>query len=544
MNNCECLYSEIYNNKDMTKSPSPKKLTPFHIRTKDLKKDTATLFIRIHTRKVDVLVSTMLQVEVADWQKATASPRAWLAHQKKNYQLHAKLTQIEGIVKAHLAKVNFDREALDMDVRYISEPEKVDAERRAMEEAAEAERKAIAKREAAKEKARKKAEEKKRIEDEKNRLIWPFLVQFVDDIKSGARKIGSDDYAPGTCKAWKSFIGVYEGFDPLHKFGWADIDRAFVSRYINYLQKHGYMAKVVNKHLTNLKALINAAFIDGIHDNQRAAALIVKKKIEDRDKAVEIYLTEEELQALYEMPLTGKKEHIRDVFLIGCYTCQRVSDYNNLNADNFETTRKGTRIIRLVQQKTKTEVTIPILNENFITICEKYGYNIPKANEQVLNRYIKDILKDLSEQLPSLKEKVPTKLTMKQKEALRKEKKEPETDLNGNVIVPRYDCVTSHTARRTGITNMYPSHKYTILQMMHVSGHKNAKDLHGLHQAILRGDSRRNRSHVEERERYVVKMVKIRFVDFYVDFYAIWWFEKILLYLQTEINRNCAFCVR
>ena len=92
-----------------------------------------------------------------------------------------------------------------------------------------------------------------------------------------------------------------------------------------------------------------------------------------------------------------------------------------------------------------------------------------------LNRYIKDILKDLSEQLPSLKDKVPTKLTMKQKEALKKEKKEPETDLNGNVIVPRYDCVTSHTARRTGITNMYLSHKYTILQMMHVSGHKTQK---------------------------------------------------------------------
>lgn len=93
----------------------------------------------------------------------------------------------------------------------------------------------------------------------------------------------------------------------------------------------------------------------------------------------------------------------------------------------------------------------------------------------MLNRYIKDILKDLSEQLPPLKEKVPTKLTMKQKEALRKENKEPETDLNGNVIVPRYDCVTSHTARRTGITNMYLSHKYTILQMMHVSGHKTQK---------------------------------------------------------------------
>ncbi len=127
---------------------------PFHVRTKDLKKDSATLFIRIHTRKVDVLVSTLLQ-------------------------LHAKPTQIEGIVKAHLAKVNFDREALDMDVRFISEPEKVNAERRAMEEAAEAERKAIAKRKAAKEKARKKAEEKKRIEDDKNRLQPPSHLRKV-----------------------------------------------------------------------------------------------------------------------------------------------------------------------------------------------------------------------------------------------------------------------------------------------------------------------------------------------------------------------------
>lgn len=138
----------------MATTPSPKKLTPFHVRNKDLKKDTATLFIRIHTRKIDVLISTLLQVEVNEWLKVTASPRAWLAHQKKNYQLHAKLTQIEGIVKAHMAKIDFDREALDMDVRYISESEKVDAERRAKEEAAAAERKAITKREEAREKAR------------------------------------------------------------------------------------------------------------------------------------------------------------------------------------------------------------------------------------------------------------------------------------------------------------------------------------------------------------------------------------------------------
>ena len=44
------------------------------------------------------------------------------------------------------------------------------------------------------------------------------------------------------------------------------------------MQKHGYMTNVVNKHLTNLKALINAAFTDGVHDNQRAASLIVREE--------------------------------------------------------------------------------------------------------------------------------------------------------------------------------------------------------------------------------------------------------------------------
>ncbi len=36
----------------------------------------------------------------------------------------------------------------------------------------------------------------------------------------------------------------------------------------------------------------------------------------------------------------------------------------------------------------------------------------------------------------------------------------------------RYDCVPTHTARCSGITNMYLSHEFTILQMMHISGHK------------------------------------------------------------------------
>ena len=75
----------------------------------------------------------------------------------------------------------------------------------------------------------------------------------------------------------------------------------------------------------------------------------------------------------------------------------------------------------------QAELIIPILNDNLIVLFEKSNYNVSnynvsKANEQVLNRYIKNILKDLSETVPSLKETAPIKLPMKQKDAMRRDK--------------------------------------------------------------------------------------------------------------------------
>ena len=241
------------------------------------------------------------------------------------------------------------------------------------------------------------------------------------------------------------------------------------------MEKQGYMVTAQNKYLVTLRALVGYAYTDGIHNNDRATKCFSKKKIEERDKAAEIYLTESELQALYEMPLTWLQDQVRDIFLVGCYTCQRVSDYNNISKDSFTTTAKGTPIIRLIQQKTRTEVKIPIMNPNLQAICEKYNYNIPSVIDVIINRYIKQILKELSEKVPSLALKVPTKLTMKQKQNLANGKIEIEHNDKGEVVMPRYNCVTTHTARRSGITNMYLSHKYTIVQMMHVSGHKTQK---------------------------------------------------------------------
>lgn len=126
------------------------------------------------------------------------------------------------------------------------------------------------------------------------------------------------------------------------------------------------------------------------------------------------YLTADELQALYEMPLTGLEAEVRDVFLIGCYTCQRFSDYSVLQPDNFTTTSRKTKIVRLIQQKTNTPVVAPILNDNLLRIAERYDFEIPVVSDVILNRYIKLILKRFSESVPSLAEIEITKLAMKE----------------------------------------------------------------------------------------------------------------------------------
>lgn len=104
------------------------------------------------------------------------------------------------------------------------------------------------------------------------------------------------------------------------------------------------MGSSVNKYLVSFRAMAVYAYEDGLHDNDRALGCFSKRKVEESDKAAGIHLTETELQALADMELTGLKDQVRDIFLVGCYTCQRVSghktqktflDYIKLSSDEI-----------------------------------------------------------------------------------------------------------------------------------------------------------------------------------------------------------------
>jgi hypothetical protein len=77
--------------------------------------------------------------------------------------------------------------------------------------------------------------------------------------------------------------------------------------------------------------------------------------------------------------------------------------------------------------------------------------------------------------VPTLAEEVRTVLTRYELEAEQTGEAKYRRDAQGYVIKPRYDLVGTHTARRSGITNLYLSGKFDMIQMMSISGHKNAE---------------------------------------------------------------------
>ena len=321
------------------------------------------------------------------------------------------------------------------------------------------------------------------VEDKAPRDMIKYCQWLIERMEDGRFRYKSKQYDYDTIKVWKVFCNVLKDFREWYEtksksLTWASLNADTFDSFLTFMEGRGFTVKTQNKHILCLKALIRYACIrHHLHDNMNCLESMHRKEEVEGCATTKIYLNAEEVQALYEMKLEpgSLKDKVRDLFLVGCYSCQRVSDYNHLSKSNFSTTARGTKVIRLVQEKTNTSVVVPILNDNLESIAEKYNYNLPTVSDVIINRYIKDICKELSKDVPSLAEPVKTILTLPERRAEEADKLHFDRDEEGNTYKPKYDCVCTHTARRSGITNLYCSRLFSTMQLMSISGHKTAQ---------------------------------------------------------------------
>jgi site-specific recombinase XerD len=228
-----------------------------------------------------------------------------------------------------------------------------------------------------------------------------------------------------------------------------DINLDFYSEIMLFCMKHEKLAtNSISKIIKNLKMWMASSYEEGIHTNTTYASRKFKKPSEDAEN---IYLSEDELLQIRYTPLPSTTlENVRDIFLLACYTGVRSQDYHKLNNLN----RISDNMLKVRTEKTDEEVIIP-LHPVAEYILAKYQGRPRIISNQKFNKYIKIVCR-----LAGIVELTTLTKTVAGKRV-------PNTK-------PKYDCVSSHTARRSFATNAYKAGVPT-LSIMSITGHRTEK---------------------------------------------------------------------
>ncbi len=168
-----------------------------------------------------------------------------------------------------------------------------------------------------------------------------------------------------------------------------------------------------------------------------------------------IYLNTDEIAKIFEIDLSQNPqlEARRDLFVLGCYTGLRFSDFSILRLEDIRN-----NMLYKKQQKSDHWVIIPLREHAKNILKNKFKDGVPKISNTGFNDALKQIGK-----LAKLSE--PIKFSHKKG--------------NRKIVVckPKYEWITSHTCRRSFCTNEFLAGTPVEL-IMKISGHKSLKDFY------------------------------------------------------------------
>ena len=417
-------------------------------------KKLVPVYLRLYEgRSVDIWVKTPVVVKPSDWSNKTGGFKQRLKEPlkgaiDKNRAIGEKLDELRDTIKNEMGQTyQRDKVWLQTVINNFYNPVKVKAD-----------------------------------------TLTEYLQTYIDDATSGLRQTyRNKHFTPATLKSIRSFKSEFEKYqkelkerladeklklrvsyipknDPLD---WEDIHIDFFRDFVNWFNEKDYSQNTIAHHIKTLKTIMKQGKEDKKHNNlefQRSAFKVESVEVDT------IYLNEDELKKIYDLDLSEMKEDYdidpvelpgldatRDVFLIGCWTCQRFSDYSRINN---VTVQDGRRVIKLVQVKTGNKCVIPVRAE-LDMVLKKYEiakdeYQLPKVWEQKLNKRIKTVcrLAGITEPIEITKIKGGKKITAK---------------------YPKYKLVSSHTARRSGISNLYNAGVPSLF-IMKLSAHRTERE--------------------------------------------------------------------
>lgn len=262
-----------------------------------------------------------------------------------------------------------------------------------------------------------------------------------------------------TKKSYLTTINKLRAFEKKYKvrLRFVDINIDFYNQFMNWMltntYKKGdkeiyYTKNYIGGLVKDIKTFMTQAKKKKLHNFSFHEDEEFKTEQEDTDS---IYLSQEEIERIFNLDFTEEllinngydarhnniKSAIkslneeRDRFLIGCLTALRHSDYSRLENANFQND-----LIGIWTVKKDKKVFVP-LHHLLKAILDRRGNMLPKPiSSQKHNKQIKEIGK-----LAGITEEVTLTKTRGGKRV--------------STVGSKYEFITTHTARRSGATNMY-----------------------------------------------------------------------------------------
>lgn len=289
-----------------------------------------------------------------------------------------------------------------------------------------------------------------------------YYEQAIQERKSGKRKIanGKNKGSRFTLNAIKNYcttlaaVKRYLTYKGIAELPLENVNESFYNDFMTFV--YDLEEKEVSTfagYIKDIKSIMNEA-APGIFES--------KAFVKPGYEADTIYLDDIQINKISSLYLSDASqsykdekgvivgyqtlEKVRDLFLIGCYTGLRFSDFSSLDLQSIDG-----KFIKLKQVKTGARVTIPIM-EKLKPVLAKYPNELPTITNQRFNTYIKIVAK-----LAGLTSKRSIKTNKGSLEDVQE--------------YPLYSLVSSHICRRSYATNMFNKGVPPML-IMSATGHK------------------------------------------------------------------------
>lgn len=225
------------------------------------------------------------------------------------------------------------------------------------------------------------------------------------------------------------------------------VNEDFLDDFIIYLQERGCRQNYIRNLIELVKSMVRKAAtlgyaVDPSYDDVEI----------EEEEPFSVFLSMNDITRIYYYQgLTRFQEKIKDLFIVGCLTALRYSDYSTLTKEEFQ----GDFIVK-IQKKTGRKVIIPI-HDYVREIHLKYGGTIPGGYTiQYFDRAVKTICKKIG-----FTDEVSYTYTKGNQKVTETKQK--------------WEMISSHTARRSAATNMYLTGRMKTYEIMAFTGHTTEK---------------------------------------------------------------------